>query len=95
VRCGRQFRRATLFVAVFMMTWLPTLVARAQQDGPDYVGAKPPTVGGAVSRNAATAVGGHTGELPRTGIAIATLVVVALALIVIGRILQSRSRNSG
>ena len=89
----RQVRFASLFIGAFIVTWLPMIGAQAQ-DTPDYVGAKPPSVAGEVVSNNAGG-GAHAGFLPRTGIEIGTLVILAIALIVVGRILMIRRTGSG
>lgn len=88
---GGSLRYISVAVVTFIVTSWPVIGLWAQ-DGPDYVGAKPPYVGGEVARNAS---GGHSfGILPMTGMAIGTMVIIAVALIIVGRLLMHRSSAS-
>ena len=89
MRVVRQARFASLIIGAFIVSWFPMLGAQAQ-DTPDYVGAKPPSVAGTVVSNNA---GAHAGSLPRTGAEIGAFVIIAIALIVVGRILMLRSKT--
>lgn len=88
---GRRLRIVSLLFVVMLALWLPVVAASAQQDGPDYVGARPPqtNVSGVSTPNT------HSGELPRTGAAIGTFVVLGVSLVVVGRVMRGRRAGKG
>jgi len=87
---GRQLRIVSFLFAVILAVSIPAVAAFAQTDGPDYVGAKPPStsVGAAVAQRSS-----HNGELPRTGMEIGTLALTGVGLVVVGRVLMGRRRT--
>jgi hypothetical protein len=84
MRAFRFLRRTFVVLAgVLFVTWA-SLSAALAQDGPDYVGRRNPVTPPDVSSG-----GWGIGTLPTTGLAIAALVALAIAFIVIGRILRN------
>jgi hypothetical protein len=84
----RARRIATAAAVVILAVWFPLVSAFAQTDGPDYVGATPPST--AVSAAVATPVSHGPNELPRTGVDIGAMALAGVGLVVVGRALMGR-----
>ncbi len=85
-----QARRIASFAAILIVAlWLPVVSAFAQTDGPNYVGATPPStsVGAAVAQ---PLPGRGHGELPRTGVDIGGFALAGFGLVIIGRTMMGR-----